>query len=117
MVLIASKSLSFGVVVSVGAELLEMGEVSTVFKDIAVDFLCDSLVSRYSEDPRSVVGSSLLRVRDGYSLMAYPSERFVGLDVPALVYSSGLASSLAGSVVDQVSHSFFSRDIKVGGCC
>jgi hypothetical protein len=52
-----------------------MGEVSRVSDDIAVDFFFGSLVSRYSEDSRSAAGSSLLRVRDGDSLMAYPSQR------------------------------------------
>jgi len=52
-----------------------MNEVNRVSEDIAVDFFCGSLVSRYSEDSGSAAGSSLLRVRDGESLMAYPSER------------------------------------------
>ena len=52
-----------------------MGGVSRICDDIAVDFFCGSLVSRYSEDSRSAAASSLLRVRDGDSLMAYPSER------------------------------------------
>jgi hypothetical protein len=52
-----------------------MGEVSRVSEDIAVDFFCGSLVSRFSEDSRSAAGSSLLRVRDGDSLMAYPNKR------------------------------------------
>jgi hypothetical protein len=52
-----------------------MGAVSRVSEEIAVDFFCGSLVSRYSEDSRSAADSSLLRVGDGDSLMAYPSER------------------------------------------
>ena len=61
--------------VPVGAESVEMGKVSKISDDIVVDFFCGSLVSRYSEDSRSAAVFSLLRVRDGDSLMAYPSER------------------------------------------
>jgi hypothetical protein len=50
-----------------------------VSEDISVDFFCSSLVSRYSEDSGSAAASSLLRVRDGDSLMAYPSERWLSL--------------------------------------
>jgi len=46
-------------------------------------------------------------VRSTENLVRTNKNVLLWLDVPALEYSSGLASSLAGTVVDQVSHSFF----------
>jgi len=56
-----------------------------VSEDIYVDFFCSFLVSRYSEDSGSPARSYLLRVRDGDSLMVYPSEMRSSLEEHVLV--------------------------------